>query len=299
MEKVVQSQNLNFNFGHQPVIRALNLNVPANSIYGFLGPNGAGKSTTIKLLLGLLQNPEDNIQLFDKSIKSHKYEILANIGNMIDEPTVYRHLTGYENLKYMDWIFKMGKERIREVLKVIGLWEHRNKEVKHYSTGMKQRLGIGMAIFHNPELLILDEPLSGLDPVGVYEMRQLMKQLHEEGKTIFVSSHILSEVEQLCTHVGIIYQGRMLFQGEMAELTAQNKKQVNVKTDDAKNALNAFRQCKIQPLSADGQWLTFELNEGKDFHEVARFMVEHNITIKDVSNEPDSLENIFMNLISG
>jgi ABC-2 type transport system ATP-binding protein len=213
------TNELSFKYQNDTVLDRLNLLVPENSIYGYIGKNGAGKTTTIKLLLGLLDAPTGSISFMgDIMGRSNREEILSKIGNLVESPCYYSELSGYENLKYLDYIFKFGEDRISYILDIIGLSRYRNKRVKTYSTGMKQRLGIGMAIFHDPKILILDEPMNGLDPEGVYEMRELMISLQKEGKTIFLSSHILSEMEKTCTHIGLLHNGRLLFQGSMGDI---------------------------------------------------------------------------------
>lgn len=207
---IIRTKDLSFRYRRHTVLNGLDLLVPRNSIYGYLGKNGAGKSTTIKLLLGLLD-------LSDGSIVLEGHDGLR-IGSMVEQPCYYEELSGFDNLKYIDFVFKRGKEHINHILQEVGLTQHRNKKVKHYSTGMKQRLGMAMAIYNDPEILILDEPMNGLDPQGMYDMRGLMLSLHKEGKTIFISSHILSEVEKICTHVGILDSGKLLYQGGTEDL---------------------------------------------------------------------------------
>jgi ABC-2 type transport system ATP-binding protein len=217
---ILETKQLCFRYKHQPILNGIDLQIPEGSIYGYLGKNGSGKTTTIKVLLGLQKMPPDTVYYWGKEFNSNRNEILFKIGKLIESPNYYAGLTGYENLKCYDFIFHLGEKRIREVLELVGLGSSGNKKVKYYSTGMKQRLGIAKAIFHEPDFLILDEPFNGLDPEGIYQMRELIKHLKEAGKTIFFSSHILSDVEKICTHLGILDNGKLLFQGETQELTA-------------------------------------------------------------------------------
>ena len=204
----IETKQLDFSYGRNKLIQNLNVEVPQGSVYGYIGKNGAGKTTTIKLLLGLLPSRRDSIFYNGKEFHKNRTELLSRIGNLVEKPSLY----------------KKGNQRIDETLDMVGLLKDKDKKIKQLSTGMKQRLGIGMAIFHNPEILILDEPINGLDPYGVHDVRELILKLHRDGKTIFISSHILSEMEKICTHIGIINEGRLLFQGEMSELRqkAQN-----------------------------------------------------------------------------
>lgn len=298
METVIKTTNLNFSFGNQRVVNQLCLEVPPNAIYGFLGPNGAGKSTTIKLLLGLLHSSENNIRLFDKVLEENKNEILSKVGNLIESPTIYRNLTASENLLYINKIYKQDNARIEEVLKIIGLWEHRDKRAKYFSTGMKQRLGIGMAIFHNPELIILDEPVNGLDPAGVFEIRELLKRLQNEGKTIFISSHILSEIEKLCSHIGIIKKGVLLFQGEINTLTSKTKRFVEIQTNNNGQALDVLTKEQYQVKSKNPEILEVEVNNQDDFNKLIHTLISNQLDIYDIEKKSATLEDVFINLTS-
>lgn len=215
---VIETKQLDFSYSRSELIRHLDIKVPQGSVYGYIGKNGAGKTTTIKLLLGLLPCKIGSVFYNGLEFQEHRIELLGRIGSLVENPCLYNHLTCAEQLNYLDFIYKKGNQRIDEILEMVGLTKEKNKKIKQLSTGMKQRLGIGMAIFHNPEIIILDEPINGLDPYGVHDVRELILQLHREGKTIFVSSHILSEMEKICTHIGIVDSGCLLFQGEMSEL---------------------------------------------------------------------------------
>ena len=196
---VIQTSNLNFSFRNgTKTLDNINLLVPQGSVYGFLGPNGAGKTTTLRLLLGLLKNQQGKLEIFGKEFSSHRIEILKRLGSLIEQPSLYLHLTARENLEIYRMIYKVEKERIPEVLKVVGLDNTGKKKAKQFSLGMKQRLSIAIALLHKPELLILDEPTNGLDPNGIIETRELIKKLNKEhGTTVIVSSHILNEVERI------------------------------------------------------------------------------------------------------
>ncbi len=298
METIIKTTDLNFSFGKQKVIDKLCLEVPKNSIFGFLGPNGAGKSTTIKLLLGLLHSSESNIHLFGKDLRNNKNEILNKVGNLIESPTIYRNLTASENLLYLNKIYKKETTRIEEILKIIGLWEHRNKKAKHFSTGMKQRLGIGMAIFHNPELVILDEPVNGLDPAGVFEIRELLLRLQNDGKTIFISSHILSEIEKLCSYVGIIKKGVMLFQGEINSLISKTIKYIEIQTNDNTRAIELLRKQQYLVKIKTNDILEIEVDNKNSFNKLISVLITNEVKIYDIEKKSANLEDIFINLTS-
>jgi lantibiotic transport system ATP-binding protein len=216
---VIETRGLRFSYGKQEVLKGISLQVPEKSIFGFLGANGAGKSTTIRILLNLIQAPENAVQLFGKSLSSHKSEILNKVGALIDYPTFYDHLSARDNLKVITSLLGINKDSIDSTLERVGLDPRSNKKIKTYSVGMKQRLGLAIALINDPPLLILDEPSNGLDPHGIIELRKLLQTLaHDHGKTIFLSSHILDELEKIATHVAIIHKGEIRFQGTKEEL---------------------------------------------------------------------------------
>jgi ABC-type multidrug transport system ATPase subunit len=190
---VIETSGLTFNFGHQTVVKSLSLQVPESSIYGFLGPNGAGKTTTIKLLMNLLQVQEGSIHIFGKELQSNRIQILSQIGSLIEQPAIYAHLTGKENLINRAMLLQVPKSRVIEMLALVHLTNAADKKAGQYSLGMKQRLGIALALLSDPKLLILDEPTNGLDPNGIIEVRELLMRLvKEHGKTVFVSLSILA-----------------------------------------------------------------------------------------------------------
>ena len=219
---IIEINNLSFSFGRQEVLKNLNLQVPENTIFGFLGANGAGKSTTIKIILGLIQSSEGAVSLFGKKLSESRNEILSKVGALIDYPSFYDHLSAKQNLKVIASLLDLKSSRIPHVLEMVGLDIHNPKKVKSYSVGMKQRLGLAIALLNDPPLLILDEPANGLDPMGIIELRNLLKKLQQEhGKTIFLSSHILDELEKIATNIAIIHQGEIRFQGTKADLISR------------------------------------------------------------------------------
>ena len=234
---VIQTTNLNFSFSNGvKTLQDVNLFVPKGSVYGFLGPNGAGKTTTLRLLLGLLKNQQGKLEIFGKEFGSHRIEILKRLGSLIEQPSLYLHLTAKENLDIYRLIYKVDKSRINEVLKIVGLEYTGKKKAKQFSLGMKQRLSIAIALLHQPELLILDEPTNGLDPNGIIETRELIKKLNKEhNTTVIVSSHILNEVERMASHVGIIHKGKMLFQGTLTELQQMKSRQTSLEIETNDN----------------------------------------------------------------
>lgn len=293
----ITTKDLSYTIGSKAILNNISLNVPEGSIYGYLGRNGAGKSTTIKLLLGLLEETDDTIFIQNKSLKQNRTEILASTGNLIESPCFYTKLTVFENLKYLDIIYGKGRKRIDEVLELVDLHKEKKKNASALSMGMKQRLGIAMAIFHDPKLLILDEPLNGLDPQGIFEMRKLFQHLNEQGKTIFLSSHILSELEKTATHIGIIEGGKMVFQGTKNELLSKVEKEVVLKVNDAEKATSVLHGSFSVSQQSPGK-ISVRANDDKNFNLLLKTVIENGIEVYDIESQSTHLEQIFINLIS-
>ena len=228
----------------------------------------------------------------DLSIKQDAIKIHSLTGNLIESPCYYTKLTVYENLKYLDVIYKKGEERINEVLELVDLLYAAHSKTSNLSMGMKQRLGIAIAIFHDPEILILDEPLNGLDAQGIYEMRELFLRLNSQGKTIFLSSHILSELERVATHIGIIEGGKMIFEGKKEELLGNVVRKVAIKVSDAEKATTI-----LENVRTENNIIHLEIEHDKDFHQKIEKLIQNNIEIYDIQSETANLEQIFINLI--
>lgn len=223
MNYILETTNLTKTHGSKIRVKNLQMQVPKGCVYGFLGPNGAGKTTTLKLLLGLIKANSGSISIYgQKMTEKNRLSILKTTGSLIESPSYYGHLTGLENLQIIAKLKGASVQDITKALHTVRLFEQKDKKVKHYSLGMKQRLGIAMALLGTPQLLILDEPTNGLDPAGIQEIRELIKKLPQtHDMTVIVSSHLLSEIEQMADRVGIIHKGEMLFQGNMKDLAAQ------------------------------------------------------------------------------
>lgn len=219
-ENIIQTDGLTFFYSKgRKALDNVSLNIPKGAIYGFLGPNGAGKSTTMRLLTGILPEQQPSIKLFGKPLEEQLPGVFNRIGSLVESPALYLHLSGYDNLRYIAGLRNIPETRIPEVLELVNLQRDAKRKAKQYSLGMKQRLAIAMALLGEPELLLLDEPVNGLDPNGMRDIRQLLVKLNKEkGITIFVSSHLLAEVERMCTHVGIISHGKLRFEGTIAQL---------------------------------------------------------------------------------
>lgn len=214
MKYIIETKKLNKVYKKQYVNKNISLLVPENSIYGLLGPNGAGKSTLLKMLTGMI-NPTSGEILYNK--KPWSRNILLEIGALIEQPPIYENLTARENLKVRTLLYNLPQSRIDEVLEIVQLTNTGNKKAGKFSMGMKQRLGIAIALLNNPKLLILDEPTNGLDPIGIGELRELIKSFPQKGITVILASHILSEVEQVADHIGIMANGQLLYQEKIQE----------------------------------------------------------------------------------
>ena len=275
-------------------VRDLDLHVPAGSIYGFLGPNGAGKTTTIRLLLGLLRPAEGSIDLFGQRLDERR-QALRQVGALVESPSLYGHLSGRENLEVTRRLLGVAPARIDWVLERVDLSGAAHRRVREYSLGMRQRLAIGLALLGEPRLLILDEPANGLDPAGIVELRRLLVGLAVDGITIFVSSHLLSEVEQVATHVGVLHEGRLRFQGHLEQLRARVRPHLHVHCEPALRAAELLTRAGETPrLGIDGG-LTLELKQ-HDAAAINRLLVEHGIEVSQLQFEQPSLESLFFDL---
>ena len=295
---ILETKQLSFSYKNKSVLEGVDLAIPKGSIYGYLGKNGSGKTTTIKLLLGLLSAKQDSILFENKEFTSNRVDILSRVGSLIESPCYYDNLNGREHLEYLDIIFKQGKKRIQKVLKIVGLSNTQNLRVKKYSTGMKQRLGIAMAMFHNPDLLILDEPLNGLDPAGVHDMREIMLQLKSEGKTILFSSHILGEIEKTCTHIGVLDQGSLLYQGELVHLLTNVSRKIYLRTNNAVLTLKILQEHSLKSEKLNDSIITVYVSSDKDYNKVISLLVNNQIEIYSIETKENDLESVYLNLIS-
>ncbi len=295
-DMAISTASLSYWFGKQQILDGVSLKVPRGSVYGFLGPNGAGKTTTIKLLLSLLHSSAKNIFIFGRELSENRIAILSRVGSLVEQPTVYLHMTGRENLRNRALLLQIPKAKVEEILELVGLTGAGNKKAGNYSLGMKQRLGIGLALLNDPDLLILDEPTNGLDPNGIIEIRQLVKKLSaDHGKTIFISSHLLTEVEKMATHVGIINRGKLLFQGSIGELHQLNQPVINVTVDDPAGAAGMLRgEGIVSSISEDG--LVIPYQSRVQMAGVNTILVRNGYTVYSIMDEKKDLEHLFLNI---
>ncbi|WDF55150.1 ABC transporter ATP-binding protein [Mucilaginibacter sp. KACC 22063] len=294
---VIQTNDLSFTFGNQQVVKSLSLQVPEGSIYGFLGPNGAGKTTTIKLLLNLLKTQHGSISLFGKDIQHNRSEILSQIGSLIEQPAIYAHMSGRENLLNRAMLLQVKRSRIDEMLDLVHLTEAAEKKAGKYSLGMKQRLGIALALLADPKLLILDEPTNGLDPNGIIEIRELLvKLVSQHGKTVFVSSHLLSEVEKMATHVGIINFGELLFQGEIRELDKISQPMVQIEVQDTADAANYLKRSGVNVADISNDLIIVPFTSKDNMASINKQLVEAGHTVYSIRKTQKDLEKLFLSI---
>ena len=227
---ILEIKNLSKKSGNTYRVKNLSMSIPKYCVYGFLGPNGAGKTTTLKMILGLIKKDAGEIKMFGEDVSSKNLlALLHKTGSLIENPGGYPHLSGLENMQIIAKLKGVNETEIEKALKTVRLYEQKDKKLGAYSLGMKQRLGIAMALLGDPKFLILDEPSNGLDPAGIMEIRNLITSLPKERDiTVLISSHLLNEIEQMADYVGIIHQGQMLYQGKLSELesTGENLEQI-------------------------------------------------------------------------
>lgn len=298
-EKVIEIENLSKQFKDLKAVNNLNLNVYKGDVFGFLGPNGAGKSTTIRMLVSLIAPTGGSIKVFGKTLKQHRTEILSNIGAIVEKPDFYGYLSAFKNLEIMGKISgkEISKNRIMEVLELVGLEKRYKSKVKTFSHGMKQRLGLAQALLHDPELIILDEPTTGLDPQGMKEIRDMIIYLSKEKqKTIFLSSHVLYEVELIANRMIIIDKGSAKVEGNVEELLDSKNVRVTFEVDDlekTKSLLNNTLWIDKLDIAINGK-LIFNLSPG-EAPQLNKYLVQNDIMVGAMI-PTHSLEEYFLNI---
>jgi ABC-2 type transport system ATP-binding protein len=296
----IETQGLTKRLGDAAVVDKLDLAVPRGSVYGFLGPNGSGKTTTIRMLLGLIWPTKGSYRVLGEAMPAANAKVLPEVGALIEGPAFYPWLTGRQNLRRMDAAGTDGRrstrnDRIAEALTRVGLSAAANKRFRAYSLGMKQRLGLAAALLRPRSLLILDEPTNGMDPQGTREIRNLVRELAAEGSTVFLSSHLLSEVEQLCTHVGIISVGKMVAQGSVEDLRGRGEAMLRVESDDAPGAAKVLDRLGLDAITVTGEVVSAQL-DGQRPEECNRELVLAGVGVRSLTTDRRSLEDAFVAL---
>lgn len=297
MPKVILSvKNLSKSFGKRKAVDSLSFEIRAGEIFGFLGPNGAGKSTAIRAMLSLINPDSGDIEIFGKSIRKYRNSALQEVGALVERPDFYEYLSAYKNLSLLAAMDKVSKERILEVLEIVGLADRAKDKVRAFSQGMKQRLGIAQALLSKPKLLILDEPTNGLDPRGMKEVRDLILKLAEEGITILLSSHLLHEIEQICTTMAIINLGKLIKIGSVHDLLNESDTFITEITAEpvvkAKTTLESLEYVS-NVVESSGTLKVRIAN--KDLSQLTRDLVNANVDVSAIIPRT-SLEDYFLSL---
>jgi ABC-2 type transport system ATP-binding protein len=298
-EPVLEVRNLSKTFADIHAVKDLNLTIYKGDVYGFIGPNGAGKTTTIRMILDLIHHDSGSVKIFGRDLHSNFRRTIAQVGALVESPAFYPYLTGYKNLSlFGDLSGGVNEARIREVLDLMGLSRRGKHKVKGYSHGMKQRLGIGLALLSKPQLLILDEPTNGLDPQGIREVRNLIRKISQEQEiTIFLSSHLLSEMEMVCNRIGIMYRGKLISEGEVDQLLGgeHDRAEINVAREVEARDLLEQKFPGLKPAVKKSGWLEFK-KEHWDLGKINRELVSAGFTVDSIYARRKNLEDLFVDL---
>jgi ABC-2 type transport system ATP-binding protein len=298
-EYAIRTEGLSKHFGKVRAVERVDLAVRRGEIYGFLGLNGAGKTTTIRMLLGLVRPSQGEIWVCGASIRERRREALSKVGFLVETATAYPNLTLRENLELQRLLTGAPKGRVGELLELLSIGQYADRRSAHLSLGNKQRLSIARTLVSSPELLILDEPANGLDPAGIVEIRGLLRGLAESGITIFMSSHILSEVDQLADRIGVIHQGRLVEELDRSELAARNRRRVELKVDQAPKAAAVLLE-KFGATAIDSGNGALSVDEpGTGCPDIARALVAAGVGIERLLKVEEDLEAHFMRLTGG
>lgn len=297
MKYMIETNSLSKKYGEKYSVKNLNLKIRPGCVYGFLGPNGAGKSTTMKMLLGLVKPTAGEMTIFGKTVsEQNRIAVLKNTGSLIESPSYYGHLSGRENLEIVQTLKNVPKEEIDEVLAIVRLDGQQKKKVREYSLGMKQRLGLAAALLGKPKLLLLDEPTNGLDPAGIQEMRELISNLPKRyGMTVMVSSHLLSEMDQMATDVGIIDKGKLIYQGSLQKLHDRAKSSIFIRTLNQSTAVRILDEYG-ESYRLEGEELVFPERDAEQVARLVSLLAVKGAQITKVVEQQKSLEDIFLAL---
>ena len=298
MDYIMETVGLRKSYKGNVVVNDVNIHVPKGAIYGFVGPNGAGKSTVMKMILNLIQPEAGEVQLFGEKFTDQSYEVFKRVGSIIENPYFYEKMTARQNLElHCDYMGFPNKERIDEVLQMVDLQNVEGKQIRHYSLGMKQRLAIARAILAKPEFLILDEPINALDPEGIREMRNLFQRLNQEdGTTIFISSHILSEVDLIADTIGIIQHGNLLAELPIEEIHKHQTEYISLQVDDVAHAATLLEQMGITNFSILDKEFIRIYDSNISGKVLSKNLIESGVGLESLGRKQDTLEDYFFQL---
>jgi ABC-2 type transport system ATP-binding protein len=300
LKYILKTTNLTKTFKDKNVVSNVNMNIKKGEIYGFLGPNGAGKTTIMKLITNLVKPTEGEIEIFGEKLTNTSYEVLKRMGTIIEYPVFYDKVTGRDNLElHCEYMGYHNKEAIDKALDLVDLKDIENKAVKDYSLGMKQRLGIARAILTKPELLILDEPINGLDPIGIKDMRNLLRMLNKEyGMTILISSHILSEIEQIADTIAVINNGRLVEEVSMEEIRGEKSEYIEIVTKDCSKAAYVLENnLNITNIRVEENTLIRIYDLRLSQNEISKALILNDVNIEAINKKNNSLEDHFLKLL--
>ncbi len=295
MNKILTVENLTKNFGHVKAVKNLSFTIEKGSVYGILGPNGSGKSTTLGIVLNVVNKTSGAFSWFDGQTTTH--DALKKVGAIIERPNFYPYMTAMQNLKLVCKIKEVSTENIQNKLELVGLWERRDSKFKTYSLGMKQRLAIASALLNEPEILILDEPTNGLDPQGIHQIREIIKKIASQGTTILLASHLLDEVEKVCSHVVILREGEKLYSGPVKDMLASYGF-FEMKTDQT-SALTTFlmNHPGFKKINThDDELIIATLTEDMNAQDLNKALFEKGIILSHLVKRKESLEEQFLTL---
>ena len=297
----IETSGLTKRFGDQKAVNSISLEVPSGSVFGFLGPNGSGKTTTIRMLLGLAEATEGEIKLLGTEIPKDLEKALPRVGALVEGPAFYPFMSGRNNLLRIDAADRFSdsstrSERVESALDRVGLHNAGNKKVHAYSLGMKQRLGLANALLKPRDILVLDEPTNGLDPQGTREVRNLIRSLSAEGITIFLSSHLLSEIEMLCSHVAVMSAGKIVAQGLIEDLRNEEPTRLILRTDDVDLAVETLKSAGIGKAKILGDQITCEVDPALDVASLNGKLVRKKVSVKEIRLQRSSLEEKYVKL---
>ena len=301
LELAITTSSLTKQFGSQKAVSSIDLSVPKGSVFGFLGPNGSGKTTTIRMILGLAAASKGDIELLGHPIPKELEHALPKVGALVEGPAFYPYMSGRNNLIRIDSADRNSmsgtrKQRVDAALERVGLTNAAKKKVHAYSLGMKQRLGLANALLKPREILILDEPTNGLDPQGTREVRNLIRSLAAEGITIFVSSHLLSEIEQLCSHLAVMTAGKIVAQGSLAELRNESQTRLVLKADRIDELVDFLKVQGLTKLSLKPDRVVAPVPTDFDVANLNQLLVKKKFMVSEIRLEQPSLEEYFVNL---
>ena len=295
METILTLKNLDKKFGRVHAVNNLSFDIKKGNVYGILGPNGSGKSTTLGIILNVVNKTSGDFSWFDGNLSTH--QALKKVGAIIERPNFYPYMTAIQNLSLICKIKDTSTENINEKLKIVNLFKRRNSKFKTYSLGMKQRLAIASALLNNPEILILDEPTNGLDPQGIHEIREIIQKIAKNGTTILLASHLLDEVEKVCSHVVVIREGVKLYSGRVDEMSiSYGLFELNTKEPKNKLISTLNKNSNIGSIKEEGDLIIAHLTKEMEASEINTYLFDNGITVSHLVKRKPSLEQQFLDL---